>query len=107
MDVFTVEALALKFGLSLAQRLGCNRLIINSDNLDVIDIMKDGRLAGATVAIFDDCFHYACDFIITRFKQCNKEANKVAHELALVCVDAIQTVFNPFSRRHLEPSPSE
>ena len=72
MDVLTVEVLALKFGLSLAQRSGCNRLIIKSDNLDVVDIMKDGRLAGATVVIFYDYFHYACDFIITRFKQCNK-----------------------------------
>ena len=74
-----VEALALKFGLSLVQRSRCNHLIINSD---VIDTMKDGgRSAGAAAAIFGDCFHYACDFIITRFEHCNREANKVAHEL--------------------------
>ena len=35
-DVLMAEALALKFGLTLAQRAGCNRLIINSDNMDVI-----------------------------------------------------------------------
>ena len=28
------------------------------------------------------CFHYVCDFIITRFEHCNREANKVVHELA-------------------------
>lgn len=37
--------------------------------------MKDG---GRAAAIFDDCFHYACDLIITRFEHCNREANKIA-----------------------------
>ncbi|XBH53648.1 hypothetical protein VPH35_076109 [Triticum aestivum] len=71
------EALALEFGLTLAQRAGCNRLIINSDNLEVIETMQDGgQSAGAAVAIFDDCYHYACDFIMTKFEHCNREANK-------------------------------
>ncbi|KAI5012024.1 hypothetical protein ZWY2020_024158 [Hordeum vulgare] len=82
-DVFMVETLALKFGLTLAQKAGSNRLIINSDNLEVIETMKDGgQFAGAAAAIFDDCFHYVCDFVATRFEHCNREANKVAHELA-------------------------
>ncbi|XBI64051.1 hypothetical protein VPH35_044312 [Triticum aestivum] len=77
------EALALKFGLKLAQRAGCNRIIINSDNLEVIETMQDGgQSAGAAAAIFEDRFHYACDFFMTRFEHCNREANKVAHELA-------------------------
>ena len=77
------EALALKFGLNLAQRAGCNLLIINSDNLEVIETMQDGgQSTGAAAAIFDDCYHYACDFIMTKFEHCNREANKVAHELA-------------------------
>ncbi|XBI08694.1 hypothetical protein VPH35_136388 [Triticum aestivum] len=78
-----VEGLALKFGLTLAQRAGCNGIIINSDNLEVIETMQDvGQSAGAAAAIFEDCFHYACDFVMTRFEHCNREANKVAHELA-------------------------
>ena len=49
----------------------------------MIDTMKDGGWwAGAAAAIFDDCFHYACDFIITGFQHYNREANKLAHELA-------------------------
>ena len=77
------EALALKFGLSLAQRTGCNRIIINSDNMEVIETMNEGgRSSGAAAAIFYDCFHLACDFPISRFEHCNREANKVAHELA-------------------------
>ncbi|KAI4994178.1 hypothetical protein ZWY2020_029226 [Hordeum vulgare] len=83
VDVLIGEALTLKFGLTLAQKAGCNRLIINSDNLEVIETMKDGgRSAGAAAAIFDDYFLYACDFVATRFEHCNREANKVAHELA-------------------------
>ena len=82
-DVLMAEASALKFGITLAQRAGCNRLIINSDNLEVIDTMKNGgQSAGAAAAIFDDCFHYACDFVATRFEHCNRVANKVAHKLA-------------------------
>ncbi|KAM3298621.1 hypothetical protein ACQJBY_040213 [Aegilops geniculata] len=77
------EALALKFVLTLAQRAGCNRIIINSYNLEVIETMQDeGQSAGAAAAIFDDCFHYACDFVMTRFEHCYREANKVAHKLA-------------------------
>ncbi|KAM3347477.1 hypothetical protein ACQJBY_021434 [Aegilops geniculata] len=67
----------------MTQRSRCNRLIINSDNLEVIDTMKDeGRSVGAAAAIFDDCLHYACDFIITRSEHCDREANKVIHKLA-------------------------
>ncbi|KAI4983881.1 hypothetical protein ZWY2020_025747 [Hordeum vulgare] len=51
--------------------------------MEVIETMEDGgQSAGAAAAIFDDCFHYACDFTTTRFEHCNREANKVAHELA-------------------------
>ena len=51
------EALAPKFSLSLAQWPGCIRLIINSDNLEVIGIMKDGgRPTDAGAAIFNDLF---------------------------------------------------
>ena len=40
--VLTAEALALRFGLFLAQKAGCNRLVVNSDNMVVIEIMKNG-----------------------------------------------------------------
>ncbi|XP_073363270.1 uncharacterized protein [Aegilops tauschii subsp. strangulata] len=53
-DALTVEALALRFRLSLAQKAGCSRLVINSDNTEVIETMKNG----------------------------GREANMVAHEIA-------------------------
>ena len=49
----------------------------------MIETMQDGgQPAGAAAAIFEDFFHCAYDFITTRFEHCNREANKVAHELA-------------------------
>ncbi|XBH88029.1 hypothetical protein VPH35_075380 [Triticum aestivum] len=82
-DVLTAEVLALRFGLLLAQRAGCNRLDVNSDNIEVINTMKNGgQSAGAAAAVFDDCYFLACDFSLTRFEHCNREANRVAHELA-------------------------
>uniref|UniRef100_A0A3B6QE99 RNase H type-1 domain-containing protein n=2 Tax=Triticum aestivum TaxID=4565 RepID=A0A3B6QE99_WHEAT len=66
----------------MAQIAGCNRLVINSDNLEAIN--NRGRLASTTAAVFDDCYFLACDFPITRFKHYNREANRVAHELAKV-----------------------
>ena len=32
--------------------------------------------------IFDDCYFIACDFSMSKLEHCNREANKVAHELA-------------------------
>ncbi|XBI18560.1 hypothetical protein VPH35_060309 [Triticum aestivum] len=79
-DALTAEAVALRFGLQLAQKTGCNRLIINSDNMEVIDTMNNGgQSAGAAAAIFEDCFFMACDVPQTSFEHCNREANKVAH----------------------------
>uniref|UniRef100_M8AWD8 Uncharacterized protein n=1 Tax=Aegilops tauschii TaxID=37682 RepID=M8AWD8_AEGTA len=40
-DVMTAKALVLRFDLLLAQKAGCNRLMINSDNMEVIDTMKN------------------------------------------------------------------
>ena len=45
-------------------------------------MMSEGQSAGAAAAVFDDCYFMACDVPLTRFKYCNREANKVAHEIA-------------------------
>ena len=42
VDVLTKKVLALRFGLLLAQKIGCNRLVINSVNMEIINIMKNG-----------------------------------------------------------------
>ena len=84
MDVLTVTTLAL-FGLALAQKIGCNRLFSNNNNLEVIEMMNmSGHYLGGAAAIYDDCYHLVCDFTIARFKQCSRDANEVAQELAML-----------------------
>ncbi|XBJ08893.1 hypothetical protein VPH35_014081 [Triticum aestivum] len=84
-DVLTAEAMALRFGLLLAQKAGSNRLVVNSNNMELIDTMKNGgHIAGAAAAVFDDCYFMACDFPLVRFEHCNRKANKAAHEIARV-----------------------
>lgn len=45
--------------------------------------MNDGgRSYGAAAAIFDDCYHLACDFVQASFMHRHRETNFVAHEPA-------------------------
>ncbi|XBI48054.1 hypothetical protein VPH35_111878 [Triticum aestivum] len=62
-DALMAEAMALRFGLNLATTVGCNRIEVNSDNVEVIEAMKNGGQSfGIAAAIFDDSYHIACDF---------------------------------------------
>lgn len=45
-DALKAETLALRYGLELAQTMGCNTLIVNSDNMDVINTMSEGDFCG-------------------------------------------------------------
>ncbi|KAF6984075.1 hypothetical protein CFC21_002131 [Triticum aestivum] len=82
-DVLATEVTTLKFGLLLAQKAGCNRLVVNSGNMEMIDTMRNGgHSAGAAAAIFDDFYFLSCDFPLIRFEHCNREANKMAHEIS-------------------------
>lgn len=54
---------ALRFGLNLATTVGCNRIEVNSENVEVIETMKNsGGSLGIAAAIFDDSYNLACDF---------------------------------------------
>lgn len=81
-DAFTAEAISLRFGLNLARNTGCNRLQINSDNMDVITTMQAGSSSSVASAIFEDCYFMSMDFSHVIYEHCFREANLVAHELA-------------------------
>jgi len=84
--------LALRFGLYLAQKAGCNPLLVNSYNMEVIEVMKNGgHSAGAAATVFDDCYFIACDFPLVRFEHYNREANKVAHDIARLAKISVTT----------------
>ena len=56
-DVLSTEALALKHGLFLAESMGCNRIVVSSDNSELIKIMKNERPpTGIAATIFQDYF---------------------------------------------------
>lgn len=83
VDAAMAEVTALKEGLVLAQLLGCNRIMIQSDCVEVVETMKqDGISATASAPIYDECFILWQDFVSICIDHCNREANCAAHELA-------------------------
>ncbi len=84
-DAHMAEAYALRDGLMLAQRLGINRIMIHSDCLQVVDTMLYvGYSATALATIYEECNLIWRGFDSISIEHCNREANKVAHELARV-----------------------
>jgi hypothetical protein len=82
-DAPMAEAYVLKEGLMLAQHIGCNRLIIQSDCMEVVQIMKEGGFsANLVAAIYDDCNTIWSGFQDISIEHCSREANQVAHNLA-------------------------
>jgi hypothetical protein len=63
------EAYAIREGLYLAQHIGCNNFIIQSDNTLVIDIMLDGGFrATSSDTIFHDGSILASRFTTVEFE---------------------------------------
>jgi hypothetical protein len=86
----TVEAMKRE-GLALANRLGCNNIIMESDSVETIDACTGSETWwGKSTAIFADCVDLAALLDQVCFKHCPREANEVAHEI----------VSNSFSTRN-------
>lgn len=84
-DVFDApmaEAFALRDGLLIARQLSCNRIIVQTDCLEVVNCMRDGFSATAAAAVFDECQTIWEWFDVISIEHCNREANQVAHGLA-------------------------
>jgi ribonuclease HI len=83
VDAPMAEAYALKEGLMLAQRIGCNKLIIQSDCMEVVQIMQGGGFSANSAApIYDECNNLWSGFQEITIEHCNREDNLVAHTLA-------------------------
>jgi len=84
VDAQMAEAYALKEGLMLAQHIGGNRLIVQSDCMEVVEVMKNGGFTGnSAAAIYDECVTvWGGGFQEISIQHLNREANQVAHELA-------------------------
>jgi ribonuclease HI len=83
VDAPMAEVYALKEGLMLAQHIGGNRLIIQSDCMEVVMIMQDGGFTTNSAAtIYDECNIIWSGFQDIQIEHCNMEANQAAHNLA-------------------------
>jgi ribonuclease HI len=82
-DATMAEARAVRDGLLLAGQLGCNKVEVESDCMEVIETMMDnGNSAGVAAAIFEECAFLARGFSKVSFSFCPRESNHVAHRLA-------------------------
>ena len=87
-DVATAEARALLNGLILAGQVGCNRIMVESDCMEVVDIMKHGgNSIGPAATIYEECSFLAHNFDHVIINHCPREANKAADLLARQLVD--------------------
>ena len=79
-DPSTAEARALRDGLG---QVICNRLEVNSDCMDVINVMKEGgNSLGPATAIYEDCTTLCRNFTEVSFFHCPREATMATHVLA-------------------------
>jgi ribonuclease HI len=81
--VATAEAQALRDGLRLAERIGCNNIYIESGSLEVVEAVGEPdqhRIVG--MPFLDECRAIVVGFVSTRLSHCPREANKVANVIA-------------------------
>ena len=83
VDAPMAEAFALKDGLMLSQQIGGNRIIIQSDCMEVTEIMSNGGCtANSAAAIYDECNTVWRGFQKISIEHVSRDANQVAHALA-------------------------
>ena len=94
-DLFTAEAIAVRFGLNLANTVGCSKIEVNSDSVEVVNALSQGYSSSVASSIIDDCYFMSLRLFVPRlfhalsqgfphviYDYCNRERNRVAHELA-------------------------
>jgi ribonuclease HI len=87
-SAMVAEALAMKEGIGLAHRMGCSRVVAESDSLEVIQACNgEQRWWNEASAIFADCVDAAINLDSISFTHCPRESNEVAHSLARFCFD--------------------
>jgi hypothetical protein len=93
LDASTAEALALKRGLELFERIKCSPTIVESDNLALVDACNgEGDIWIPSTAILMDCFEIAQRISSVSFKHYPRDSNRVAHNLARFSFDANRVI---------------
>lgn len=67
--------MALRLGLELALTVGCHRVDVSADNMELIRKMRD-RVPSSTfaVAVYDDWFVLSMEFARLEFDHCPHES---------------------------------
>jgi ribonuclease HI len=82
-SVDTAEALAVQHGLQLALHMGCNRIVVNSDSMTIMDALNgNAQFLGPAAAILNECVKLAREFVVVTFHHCPRESNEAADVLA-------------------------
>ena len=82
-DVVSAEADAMRQGLLFLQSLGCSKVLIQSDDVIVVDALKNNEGHSLVAApILNDCRVLLEEFGNIYLDFFNRESNCVAHELA-------------------------
>ena len=81
-DLFTAEAIAVRFGLNLANTVGCSKIEVTSDSVEVVNALSQGYSSSVASSIIDDYYFMSLGFFHVIYDHCNREYNRVAHELA-------------------------
>jgi ribonuclease HI len=77
------EAMALQEGLSLANHLGYNNVIAESDSIEIIEACTGTEARwGDSSAVLADCVDLMALFGTTQFQHCMRKANGAAYVLA-------------------------
>ena len=91
----------MREGLALANRLGCNNVVAESDSTEIVDACNGAEAWwGESSAVLADCIDEASMIGNVLFQHCPREANGVAHELARSCF------IDKFSRNWVDEPPS-
>jgi ribonuclease HI len=82
-SIAMAEAVAMKEGLALASRLGCNAIIAESDSTDTIEACTElNTWWNGSAAIFADIVDLASTIDSVEYRYVPREANMTAHEIA-------------------------
>jgi hypothetical protein len=80
------ESYAMKKGLALAMRMRCNRIVAESDSMEVVGACTGNEAWWSEPsAFYADCVDMAANIGEVSFCHVLREVNKVAHELAKDC----------------------
>jgi ribonuclease HI len=90
IDVMDMEEASLLAGLKLAEQFGAQSLLVESDSMELLNVVHNpSEFRGTSAMVFDDCRHLLMMLGTATLKHCRREANGAAHARLLAMVRLI------------------